>query len=119
MPNVYGAPEIDVTALKEKVEAGEDFILMDVREPHELGYAQLDFPQTTLVPLSRLAREQLNGLPESMADKHSEVVVMCHHGVRSAQVTAWLIQNGWENVNSLMGGIDAWAHEIDPAVGFY
>ena len=119
MPNVYGAPEIDVTALNNKVEAGEEFILLDVREPHELGYAQLDFDQTTLLPLSRLAREQLKALPESMRDKDREVVVMCHHGVRSAQVTAWLIQNGWENVTSLMGGIDAWAREIDPTVGFY
>jgi rhodanese-related sulfurtransferase len=97
----------------------QDFILMDVRELHELNRARLAFPQVQVVPLSELARRQLDGLPESLQDKRAEIVVMCHHGVRSAQVTAWLLGNGWTNVINLAGGIDAYAKEIDPMIGLY
>jgi len=45
--------------------------------------------------------------------------VLCHHGVRSAQVTGWLAQQGWTNIKSVRGGIDAYARQIDQAVGFY
>jgi rhodanese-related sulfurtransferase len=51
--------------------------------------------------------------------KETEIVVMCHHGVRSAQVVSWLRQQGWTNVWNLSGGIDAYARDVDPAVGFY
>ena len=119
MPNPYGAPETDVQTLHSKLKNGDEFILMDVREVHELHRAQLNAPQTTIVPLSLLAREQLAGIPEQAADKDAEIIVMCHHGVRSAQVTVWLRNNGWNNVVSLAGGIDAYAKEIDPTVGLY
>ncbi|MGL5095111.1 MAG: rhodanese-like domain-containing protein, partial [Planctomycetia bacterium] len=49
----------------------------------------------------------------------AEVVVLCHHGIRSAQAAAWLKQRGWTNVKSMAGGIEAWADRIDPAVGKY
>ncbi|HLF91781.1 MAG TPA: rhodanese-like domain-containing protein [Anaerolineales bacterium] len=119
MPNPYGVPEITAQTLHEKFTDGEPIVLMDVREPHELQYAKLPDEWVTLVPLSKLAREYLNGLPESVQAKETEIVVMCHTGQRSAQVTAWLIQNGWTNVYNLLGGIDAYARTIDPSVGFY
>ena len=119
MPNVYGAPEIDVQAVATKLRSSAQFILLDVREEAELAHARLSFPQTRVVPLSLLARKQLDALPEEVLDKSSEIVVLCHHGVRSAQVTGWLLQNGWTNVRSMAGGIDAYARVIDPAVGLY
>ncbi len=120
MPNLYGAPEIDVRTVAHKLKAQEDIILLDVRERIELLSASLDVPQTLLTPMTELARSQLDALPEAVvANKDAEIIVICHHGVRSAQVTAWLIHHGWTNVVSMAGGIDAYAREIDPTVGFY
>ncbi len=119
MANPYNAPEISVQEAAQKLKSGEDVILMDVREPHELLRAKLPDEWVTSVPLSRLARELLDGLPENVRQKDAKIIVMCHTGVRSAQVTAWLRQQGWTDVWSLAGGIDAWARHIDPKVGFY
>jgi rhodanese-related sulfurtransferase len=114
-----GVPEIFVKELSEKMSKGNSVVLLDVREPHELQFASLPEEWVTPLPLSKLARELLDGLPESVQSKETEIVVMCHTGRRSAQVTAWLQQNGWTNVYNLRGGIDAYAREIDPSVGFY
>ena len=119
MSNPYHVPEITVKQLSGKLTNGESFVILDVREPHELQYAKLPDEWITLLPLSKLAREQLNGLPESLQARETEVVVMCHTGMRSAQVTAWLRQSGWTQVFNLQGGIDAYARQIDPSIGFY
>lgn len=111
-------PEIAVTELAKKRAAGESFLLLDVREPFELGYATVGEWALT-APMSQLARRQLAALPPEAQDQTAEIIVMCHHGMRSAQVTAWLRQQGWENVWNLRGGIDAYAREVDAAVGFY
>ncbi len=119
MPNPYGAPEITVSEVAEKRENGEDFILMDVREAHELNLANLG-DGVTLLPLSQLAASQLDALPPEVTNnKEAEIVVLCHTGMRSGQVTAWLLQQGWTNVLSMAGGIDAYARQIDPDVGLY
>lgn len=119
MPNPYGAPEITVSEVAEKRENGEAFIIMDVREAHELKLATLG-DVVTLVPLSQLGARQLEALPPEVADnKDAEIVVLCHTGMRSGQVTAWLLQQGWTNVLSVAGGIDAYARQIDPDVGLY
>lgn len=112
-------PHITVKELSQKIQENQAFVIMDVREPQELEYAKLNDEWITLVPLSRLAREGINALPENCQNQNSEIVVMCHTGQRSAQVTAWLIQNGWANVHNLTGGIEAYARQIDPTVGFY
>ncbi|GAB4578270.1 MAG: rhodanese-like domain-containing protein [Anaerolineales bacterium] len=115
-------PAITVKELAEKLSKpthSSPFVLLDVREPHELMYAKLKDEWVTPLPLSKLARELTNALPETLQDKQTEIVVMCHTGQRSAQVTAWLRQNGWTNVYNLTGGIDAYARLIDPTVGFY
>jgi rhodanese-related sulfurtransferase len=52
-------------------------------------------------------------------DPEQHIVVVCHHGVRSMNVTAWLRQQGFEKVQSLQGGIDRWARQIDPSVPVY
>lgn len=117
--NPYGVPGISVQELAEKQKNGDDFILLDVREPFELGYANLG-KDVLLAPLSDLAQQGPEALPDAViAGKDAEIVVMCHHGNRSAQVTSWLLQQGWSNVLNLDGGIDAYAAIIDPAVGRY
>jgi rhodanese-related sulfurtransferase len=112
-------PEITVTELAEKLKSEAEFILLDVREPHELNYARLTDHRLEVTPLSRLAREGISALSESAQVKDSTIYVMCHHGNRSSQVTAWLAQQGWKNVFNVSGGIDEYARKVDQAVGFY
>lgn len=118
MPNPYGVPEVSVQTLAEKRTNKEDFILLDVREEHELQFAEIE-DGVTLLPLSLLAEQKLEAIPEEIANKETEIIVMCHSGRRSAQVTAWLQQEGWTNVFNLDGGIEAYAVEVDPSVGRY
>jgi rhodanese-related sulfurtransferase len=119
MANPYGAPEISVQQVAEKLDRKESFILLDVRESHELESASLPEGTFEFVPLSELAQRQLDALPEAARQQDAEIIVFCHRGVRSAQVTAWLIQKGWTNVLNMAGGIDAYAREIDHEVGIY
>ncbi|MCL4831603.1 MAG: hypothetical protein KJZ86_04150 [Caldilineaceae bacterium] len=119
MPNPYGAPEISVQEVSDKLDNGEQFILLDVRERHELAQASFVKGTFEFVPLSELAQKKLDALPSALQDKDAAIVVFCHKGVRSAQVTMWLKQQGWTNVLSMAGGIDAWAKQIDPDVGLY
>lgn len=118
MPNPYGAPEVSVHDVKSKQDVGDNFVWLDVREEEEYD-VRMDDDSVTYLPLSTLAQEQLDAIPEELADKSQEVIVFCHHGMRSAQVTAWLAQNGWTNVHNMDGGIHAWAQEVDPSVGTY
>lgn len=119
MANPFGVPGISVRELATKRARGDDFILLDVREPHELLYANLG-DGVTVVAMSQLARQQEAALPAAVRDdKDAEILVLCHHGNRSAQVTAWMLQNGYTNVWNVDGGIEAYAIEVDPAVGRY
>jgi rhodanese-related sulfurtransferase len=112
-------PEITVTDLSEKLKSQEQFILLDVREPMELDLAEITDSRLEVTPMSRLAQEGVNALSEATREKDSVIYVMCHHGNRSAQVTAWLAQQGWKNVFNVKGGIDEYARKIDNSVGFY
>lgn len=119
MPNPFGAPEISVRDVAQKCAANEEFIWLDVREPNEFALVRVADERVQLLPLSRLAAERLDALPEAALDQDAPIVVMCHHGVRSAQVVAWLAQQGWTNVLNMAGGIDAWAKEVDASIGVY
>ena len=112
-------PEITVAELSEKLKSEEEFILLDVREPHELNFAKLTDSRLDVTPMSRLAREGTKALPESAKLQDSTIYVLCHHGNRSGQVTAWLAQQGWKNVFNVRGGIDEYARRIDNSVGLY
>lgn len=112
-------PEITVTELSEKLKSEDQFILLDVREPHELGYAKVSDSRLEVTPMSRLAREGTKALSDSARSQDAPIYVMCHHGNRSSQVTAWLAQQGWKNVFNVRGGIDEYARTIDQTVGFY
>jgi rhodanese-related sulfurtransferase len=112
-------PEITVHELAEKLLSSDSFIVLDVRELHELGYAKLTDSRLEVTPMSRLAREGTEALSDSARSRESTIYVMCHHGNRSAQVTAWLAQQGWKNIFNVRGGIDEFARRVDPSVGFY
>jgi len=119
MPNQYGAPEVGVTEIAQKMNDGESFILLDVRERRELLQAKIDDNRVLVLPFSELAARQLAAIPNQLQDKETEIVVFCHTGVRSAQVTAWMRHQGWTNTHSLAGGIEAYAVQVNPAVGRY
>ena len=120
MPNPYSAPEISVQDVRTKQESGERFFLVDVREPKELELASLPEGEFIRFPLSDLRARRLDAVPEPLRqNKDADVVFFCHKGLRSAQVTVFLRQQGWSNAVSMAGGIDAWAEEIDASIGRY
>ncbi|MDE3188378.1 MAG: sulfurtransferase [Acidobacteriota bacterium] len=86
--------------------------LIDVREPWEMARVCID--GSVLMPMGEVPARAHN---EFDPDEH--LVILCHHGMRSMSVTAWLRNQGFETVQSLRGGIDAWAAQIDPALGRY
>jgi molybdopterin/thiamine biosynthesis adenylyltransferase/rhodanese-related sulfurtransferase/molybdopterin converting factor small subunit len=104
-------PEISVKDLKGMRDRGEDFVLVDVREPHEFAICSL--PDSVKIPLGTLP-QNLNKL--STAD---EIVVHCKMGGRSAKAVQLLRDAGFKKVRNLAGGIDRWAAEIEPGMPRY
>jgi len=102
--------EIDPIELKQRIDNGERPLILDVREPWEIETASV--AGTLNIPMGDIP-SRLNEL-----DPERETIVMCHHGVRSAQVAMYLARNGFERVLNLAGGIDAWS-EVDPSVPRY
>ncbi len=107
-----GVRQINVLALKARLDAGEPTYLVDVRQPWEHETAAL--PGGVLVPLDRLA----DSLDEIQPPAGALVVAYCHHGIRSLNAAAMLDQAGIPAV-SLAGGIDMWSMQIDPKVPRY
>ena len=101
------APE--VAAMKSS-KAG--FTLLDCREPWEHQIARIE--GAVLMPMNEIPARAHQEL-----DPDAHIVVYCHHGVRSLNVTNWLRQQGFEKVQSMRGGIDAWSRTIDPTVPVY
>ena len=112
-------PLITVEELATKLQSQDQFILLDVREIWELDLAKIMDSRLEVLPMSRLAAEGITSLPDSAKSQDTEIFVMCHHGVRSADVTNWLALQGWKNIFSVAGGIDEYARKIDGSVGFY
>ena len=102
--------EISVHQLVGLYKAEDDLFLLDVREAWELEKACLK--GAVHIPLGEVMSTQ-DKLPSDRP-----IYVLCHHGVRSLKVALWLRQQGYE-AYSVRGGIDAWARDIDPSVGFY
>ena len=86
-------------------------LLLDVREPWEWQLARIDGSR-------HLPMREIPARVDDL-DKSHPTVVICHHGVRSLQVVAFLQQRGFANLHNLQGGIDAWARNVDPAVPVY
>ncbi len=117
MPNPFDAPEISVQEVDRRRQAGEEFVLVDVREQEELDVARI--ADVLHLPLSELREQQEAGIPLALQDKDVDCVFFCHKGVRSARVTAWLMERGWTNARSMDGGIDAWSVEVDDSISRY
>lgn len=98
-------------ALKQRLDAGETITVIDVREAWELNIARLDFAQH--IPMGQILG-RLNDIPRDLP-----VVIMCHVGGRSAQVTNYLKGIGFDNVLNLEGGILGWAETVDPGLKRY
>ena len=90
-------------------------LLLDVREPWEVQLARIELPGIAALHIP------MNDIPQRLdeIDALQPVVCICHHGVRSAQVVAFLQQRGCPRVYNLAGGIDAWSAQIDNAVPQY
>src|SRR5580704_2246399 len=86
--------------------------LIDVREPWEFSTAKIE--GSVLMPMGDVPARAHQEL-----DPGQRLVILCHHGQRSLNVAAWLRNQGFEQAQSLRGGIDAWSAEVDPAVGRY
>ena len=106
-----GIPGISPHELKQRMDAGERFELIDVREPFEYEIAQIDGAK--LIPLGEIA-ERLDEL-----EREQPIIVHCHSGMRSAQAVRLLQQRGFAKVYNLEGGIDAWSDQVDPNVPKY
>ncbi len=104
-------PEIAPRELAAKLERGDDFDLIDVREPHEYAIARIEGAR--LVPLATF-REVLPTL-----DHSREIVVHCKSGIRSARIVRLLQDSGFERVWNLAGGISRWSDDVDPEVPQY
>ena len=111
-------PEITPHELAQWLAEKPALVLLDVREPSEARYAAIHDARVAHVPLSLLARQGSAALPDR-AEPQAEVVVFCHVGERSAQVTAWLRELGFGQVYNLRGGIDAYARLVDPTIPIY
>jgi rhodanese-related sulfurtransferase len=104
--------EITAEDVKGKLDAGETFTLLDVRESWEFETAQISGAK--LMPMGEVPSRAHQEL-----DPEDHIVVVCHHGVRSMNVTAWLRQQGFEKAQSMRGGIDAWSRRVDGKVPVY
>lgn len=105
-------PTIGVSELKEKIDAQETFILLDVREDHEHSRCAINYGDSPLIPVGSL-EERLGEL-----DSSKPYVCYCRSGARSAHATQLLLTQGIEAEN-LEGGILAWADEIDSSIEKY
>ena len=101
---------IEPRELAQMIKQEEPFLLLDCREPHEFQAARID--GSTLIPMRQIP-QQLDQIPKDRA-----VIVYCHHGMRSLDVTFFLRDKGVA-ARSLSGGIDRWSMEIDPSVPRY
>ena len=111
--------EISVEELATKFQSRDHFIMLDIREIWELDLAKIIDYRLEVLPMSRLADEGIKVLSESAKSHQAKIFVLCHHGVRSADVTKWLASQGWKNIFSVTGGIDEYARKVDSSVGFY
>lgn len=109
--------QLRVDELKDFVQShqAERPLLLDVRESWEVQTARLDLVGAEFVHLP------MHLLPLRLAelDPARPILALCHHGARSLQCVAYLLQHGYPHAYNIAGGIDAWSREIDPAVARY
>ena len=103
--------ELRPAELATRLGEGEDWQLLDVREPWELGIVSL--PGAVAIPMNQVPNRH------GELDPQRPLAVLCHGGMRSYRVATWLQQHGFTRVVNVAGGIDAWAAEVDPSLPRY
>jgi sulfur-carrier protein adenylyltransferase/sulfurtransferase len=106
-------PEISVQEAYQRLQGEQPPLLVDVREQNEWDHANIE--DSVLVPLSVFPERSA----ESLRDKSAPLLMLCHHGMRSAHATAYLLSQGYEDVTNVAGGIDAWSVEVDASIPRY
>ena len=106
-------PEITPSELKGRIDAGDGVALLDVREPFEAQIADLPENGQDRIPLGELMDRYAE------LDSGNEIVVYCRSGGRSERAAAFLLQNGFERVHNLKGGVLCWRAEVDPSLTAY
>lgn len=94
-------------------------LVLDVREPWEVNLASVQpLPNA---PAFDVMTMQMHTIPQRLAELPQDrpILCLCHHGMRSQQVAAFLLNQGFEQVANISGGIDAWSRELDPSVVIY
>jgi rhodanese-related sulfurtransferase len=105
-----GIPQLTPAEARDLLAQNADAVLLDVREEWE--YAQAHVAGSRLIPM-----DELPDRLEELNPEHA-LVVLCHHGNRSQQVSIWLQSRGYD-VNNVAGGIEAWADTVDPGLPRY
>jgi rhodanese-related sulfurtransferase len=105
-------PEINAQALAQQLTQPNPPLLLDVREKWEFDTAHLE--GSLLMPMGDVPSRA-----HAEIDPDEPVVVICHHGARSLNVTMWMRAQGFEHVQSLAGGIDGWSRSVDPKLPRY
>ena len=106
LPSQISPPQV-----KQLLDAGQSIVLLDVREPEEVA----------LVRIGGAVHIPMGDIPSRVheLDPDADIVVYCHHGIRSASVAAFLMQRDFASVANLSGGIDAWSETVDPSLPRY
>ena len=105
--------EISCAEAKQRFDSDEIQVLLDCREQPEFDIATID--GATLLPMSEIQHR----IGEIEPQKGASIVVYCHHGMRSAQVANWLRSQGFSQAQSMAGGIDQWAADVEPGMPRY
>ncbi|MEX0703259.1 MAG: rhodanese-like domain-containing protein [Planctomycetales bacterium] len=105
--------EVDCRTVHARLAGGDDLILLDCRERDEYELVRID--PAMLLPMSEIPHRAAELEPH----RQRAIVVYCHHGGRSLRVAAWLRNQGYASAQSLAGGIDRWAEEIDRSLARY
>jgi len=111
LPAPVSSTDIAPQEVKQLIDSGADFVLVDVREPHEYQICKID--RARLMPLGDLPK-RLDEL-----DKNADIVMHCKMGGRSAKACDLLRASGFTKVRNMTGGILAWAEKVDPTVPKY
>ena len=104
--------QLQPESLQAALSAGEEVVLLDVREAHEVEFVAL--PGIVHIPLG-----QLMGRAERELDPEAHIVCICHHGIRSMQATMFLRSRDFDRVQTLVGGMDLWSQRVDPSLPRY
>ena len=103
---------ITVEELKARLDSGVKCRIIDVREPSEYRIARIEGAE--LKPLGEIMRWM-----QELEEKDEEIILMCHHGMRSDRACQFLSAHGFSRVINLRGGIDSWSAGVDPGVPRY